>query len=173
MGVDTHFFSDGNPTFEDAVSLVQQIVGDVKIGHYEDTDGRPHGTVLFDYKGESRQMWIFEQCKDLDEKTPRTLFNLGCWGSSVEIMTLIGESLGGWLDANDCDDDPEVYIEKRNALERIEPSNNHSLLIALTREMGYDAASKFMALAQRWEPQLIQYNFGREGTDSGNASTVK
>lgn len=41
-----------------------------------------------------------------------TFLNLGCWGSSIEIIKEIVEHFGGgWLDDNDCDDE-EYYVVK-------------------------------------------------------------
>lgn len=37
---------------------------------------------------------------------------LNAWGSSVDILTDIAKEFGGgWLDDNDCDDDPYYYVE--------------------------------------------------------------
>lgn len=45
-------------------------------------------------------------------KSETTFLSLGCCGNSVEIMKGIAQEFGGWLDENDCDDEPPYWIDK-------------------------------------------------------------
>lgn len=47
-------------------------------------------------------------------KSETTYLSMGRWGNSVDIMTDIVQHFGGWVDDDDCDDNPYHYIEKVN-----------------------------------------------------------
>ncbi len=165
MGSDTHFYADREAIpFTEAVALVGSVLrASPAISSYtEDAGDYPWGVIRFEYNGEQRSMYILLGNRDLDQKTRRTLFSLGAWGSSVEILTLVGKALGGWLQANDCDGEPEVYIEKSDTPLLTEPTNRHQLVVLLAAKMGYQEATAFLALAQEWESDLVRYNFGKD-----------
>lgn len=45
-------------------------------------------------------------------KSETTYLSLGMWGESINILTNIVKAFGGWIDYNDCDDEPYIYFEK-------------------------------------------------------------
>lgn len=45
-------------------------------------------------------------------KGEHTQLSLSCYGNAIEIMKLICEHFGGWIDENDCDDIDPYYIDK-------------------------------------------------------------
>lgn len=45
-------------------------------------------------------------------KSETTCLSLELYGNSVEIMKGIAQEFGGWLDENDCDDEPPYWIDK-------------------------------------------------------------
>lgn len=45
-------------------------------------------------------------------KSETTHLSLGSYGNSVEIMKGIAKDFGGWLDEDDCDDEPPYWIDK-------------------------------------------------------------
>ena len=65
-------------------------------------------------------------------KAETTSLSLGCWGSSVEIITeLVAQFGGGWVDNNDCDSE-EYYPVELNVDGSIKP------VIVITRQELYD-----------------------------------
>jgi hypothetical protein len=45
-------------------------------------------------------------------KSEVTYLSLGHWASSVDILKTIAAHFGGWLDENDCDDNPYYWVDK-------------------------------------------------------------
>lgn len=87
------------------------------------------GFIVFKYNEENRMLFYYYSNTNSYEnlnyyseygledmvKTETTHVGLGYWGSSVEIIKEIVENLGGgWLDENDCDDEPYYLVEPKN-----------------------------------------------------------
>ena len=104
------------------------------------------GYITFTYKDEQRQLFYvysninsfenedyYENLGLLDMvKAETTSLSLGCWGSSVEIITeLVAQFGGGWVDNNDCDSE-EYYPVELNVDDSIKP------VIVITRQELYD-----------------------------------
>ncbi len=84
------------------------------------------GSVCFSYKGEYRILFyyynnvnVWESINSYSEllqekyiKGEHTELLLSYHGKAVEIMKLICEYFGGWIDENDCDDIDPYYIDK-------------------------------------------------------------
>lgn len=64
-------------------------------------------------------------------KQETTTLHLGYWGNSVEIMRNIVSQFEGWLDENDCDDEPYYPIMKS-------PDGNIKPVIVVTMEDIYE-----------------------------------
>lgn len=84
------------------------------------------GRIDFRYKEEDRSLFysysnvnFFENLEYYSEyrledmvKSETTYLSLGYWGSSVEIIKeIVAQFGGGWIDKNDCDDQPYEPVE--------------------------------------------------------------
>ncbi len=124
MGVSTRFYTKNAISIQEAKELIEKefncvvtlrIVDENK---YRDSWAK----LAFTYNGEMRDISYFPYSRDKmtwggDEQIDvgeHGYWSFSKWGSSVEIMTRIGEKLGGWLDENDCDEELDVYICNRN-----------------------------------------------------------
>lgn len=105
--------------------------------HSEDKENwyNIYGRIDFKYKGEDRSIFysysnvnFFENLDYYSEhgledmvKSETTYLSLGYWGSSVEIIKEMVAQFGeGWIDKNDCDDQPYEPVEV-NADSSIKP----------------------------------------------------
>lgn len=95
-----------------------------------------HGFINFHYNDEERQLFYcydnlnhlenLDYYKDLGledmVRSETTHLSLGFWGSSVKIIKEILENFnGGWLDANDCDENPYEVVYPINLDNPIKP----------------------------------------------------
>ena len=86
------------------------------------------GRITFNYNSERRVLFYIydnvnywnninyysEELQEKYVKGEHTELLLSLYGKAVEIMKLICENFGGWIDENDCDDDIDpYYIEKK------------------------------------------------------------
>ena len=85
------------------------------------------GCFVLKYKTELRSIYYYynnvncwedlnyysKQLQERYVKGEHTELILGYYGKAVEIMKLICEHFGGWIDENDCDDEPPYYIAKK------------------------------------------------------------
>jgi len=162
MGADTKFYTPGNLSFVEAILIIEKTLGcEVEPNSHRITDFES-GYFGITYKQQHRAISFGNNIRDFDPKQVHTVFSLGCSVNSVEILTLIGEQLGGWLDENDCDDKPNIYIEKKG--EPIELNNRQKLLRSLASTTGYDEAVKILEIIQDNKSEILALNFGVDET---------
>lgn len=111
-----------------------QNIKDIKRLHFEFNEHSDSNTEWYDingyidfkYCGEVRSLYyqymnlnFFENLEyysryGLEDmvRSECTLLDLGCWGSSVSILTEIASHFGGWIDENDSDGIPYHWIER-------------------------------------------------------------
>lgn len=107
---------------------VSEINWDYKMNEHSEDNINAYvvsGYIDFDYHYEQRSMYYhytnvnhLENLEYYSEyglrdmvEAETTHIQLGCWGSSVDIIKeIIGCFGGGWMDENDCDDMPYFYI---------------------------------------------------------------
>lgn len=85
-----------------------------------------YGYIYFDYEGDSRCLFYshsnvnhlegLTHCIEMGledmVRSETTYLSLGKYGKSVEIIQrIINEFGGGWIDENDCDDEPYYWLE--------------------------------------------------------------
>ena len=103
-------------------------LGPYKINPHS-TDDKHHyviaGFIYFNYKGEDRMMFYdysnvnflenmeyysYYNLEDMVE-AETTYLSFGCYETSIEIIQdLLHAFHGGWIDENDCDDDPYYFV---------------------------------------------------------------
>jgi hypothetical protein len=161
MGVSTEFFTPKDLTFAEFVQLVETTL-EVKTEHHRYEDEMNYGNIGFDYNGEDRQLHFHRHNYDYDKETPHTLMSFGQWGSSVEILTKIGQQLGGWLDENDCDDEPNVYIEKTEKGVEIPPTNRQKLFALVYNKFDSDESNQVLRFLKENKAAILECNFGED-----------
>lgn len=91
---------------------------------YDDNIYIDSGFIIFEYKKENRMIHYFYESynsyENLDYykqyglenmvKMETTRLSLGYWGSSVEIIKELVSYFGGYIDEDDCDNEPYYYI---------------------------------------------------------------
>jgi hypothetical protein len=165
MGTDAKLYTPTKIDFFEFVNLVKQVL-DVEIHSETYHNGLeyegdyPYGNVVFNYKNEWRTLWYFSKSQDFDPNVPHIQLNFGMWGYSTEILTKLGEHLSGWLDEDDCDDEPNVWIEQKNQLVKIEPTNYQNLVRYFASQMRYEDAVKLIGVLQEHKEKILKFNFG-------------
>ncbi|MFO1442867.1 hypothetical protein KDN24_06515 [Bacillus sp. Bva_UNVM-123] len=103
MGVDT----DGRISNKHGVKDIQRALKHkFNINNnISDTHSKDYYVLSFDYKGENRNLSVFENYVDDYDGKPGTHMSLGMWGSSIELMRGILEMYGGEIKENDCSDE--------------------------------------------------------------------
>lgn len=98
MGVDCKLYINNKYGVREVVTILENTEGvTMRDAQYRED----HAFLLFDYKGEDRQMMVF---KTSNFGVDCTGLNLTQWGSATEIMTRIASIVGGFLQTEDCYD---------------------------------------------------------------------
>lgn len=101
MSVDTKAILSKSTTISDIAEALENKYKNVKI---ESTSMDYFFIIAFADGNDQRSMYVsFSNSCEHDEGIPGVWMSLGCWGNSVEIMTYLCETFGGWIDENDCD----------------------------------------------------------------------
>ena len=163
MGVDTKLRIKEIVDIKLIETVCKKHFDDVKI-NVRNVEGEC-GWILFNYKGEARNLFFGHYSDSYDEdgkyvEVPMyTYLSLGCWGSSVEIMTIIAEYFGGWLDENDCDDIDYFFIPKSK---NIDIENNYmELYTAIAKEFNCSNTEKVINFIQQNEDLIKKLNYGK------------
>lgn len=157
MGVNTKFIYDNDITFDEVKSLLENKLN-VEISFNPIKAEINYGYFTFKYNGEDRQFWIFRNSYDYEGKT---MFDLGAWGHAVEIMRMLGESLGGWLIENDCDNEEKYYIEKIDS-DIFVKTNKQKLYSVIAENIGYDNTEKVLKFIMENKEKIEQLKFGEK-----------
>lgn len=111
MGIDVKLLSDAKYSAEDVATIVKSMpeVTEFKIR----VNDWATDYVIFNFKfnEEQRQMNIHSHVNDYGIQC--LLCSLGQWGSATEILTRIGNIIGGFFTENDCD---EKYVRLNGML---------------------------------------------------------
>ena len=101
MSVDTKAIIAKGTTIQSITEALKNKYKNVKI---EPTSMDYFFAIVFADGDDQRTMYVsFSNSCEQDEGIPGVWMSLGCWGNSVEIMTYLCETFGGWIDENDCD----------------------------------------------------------------------
>lgn len=115
MGVDTKGFIDSKYKAIDIKAIVESKLG-IECKLEQSSFAKSYYQLFFDYNDEKRILSIHEDYKEEDTGKIVTLFTLGMWGSSIEIITSILQNYGGWIIRNDCADEWD-YVEQTSNIE--------------------------------------------------------
>lgn len=88
----------------------------IKFGFISFYYQKEYRTLFYNYSTVNFWDNIEYYSKELQEKFIKgehTQLSISCFGNAVEVMKLICEHFGGWIDENDCDDIDPYYIEKK------------------------------------------------------------
>lgn len=103
MGIDAKLYINSRYGVREVTTILENMAG---VSKFRAEYREDHAFLLFDYKGEDRQMMVF---KTSNHGPDCTGLSLGQWGSATEIMTNIARIVGGFLQANDCNDDCKIF----------------------------------------------------------------
>lgn len=119
MGLDTHGLIYPNVSVEEVYAhIVKYVDKEAKFHRDSNVSNEFHKDwviITFTHKNENRNLscGIFKRYEDdnydflgTDHDDWYTWLSLGCWGNSVDLMRSIVSRFGGWVDDNDCDDEP-------------------------------------------------------------------
>jgi hypothetical protein len=110
MGTDTGLYLSNRWDIEDVMAVIENHLG-VK-PELRQTGMPSYNLLVFEYQGEKRQLNVHYSCNTPLGKF--TQINLGKWGKCDEIITTIGEVLGGLYFDNDSDGKFEFIDGKLN-----------------------------------------------------------
>lgn len=143
MGVDCKLYINAKYGVREVVTMLENMegVGPINPQYRED-----HAFLIFDYKGENRQMMVF---KTSNHGPDCTGLSLGQWGSATDIMTTIASIVGGFLQNADYTDactmfqDPHEgnaqFILKHQILtNKLTSKHSHKLADAVAAATGYE-----------------------------------
>lgn len=103
MGCDTKGKVLRKVTLEELVTVIENLENVSREVEF-DINNRDYGFIYFNYKGEDRGLYYSTSEDEL-------YLSLGLWGCSIEIITLILENFGGFIDDNDCDSEDYYEVE--------------------------------------------------------------
>lgn len=125
--IDEHYKLISDGTHEENYGSVNQLLSDIKEKYDDSNEWKiTEGFITFNDDNENRAMFYAYQNINLYEnlnyyrqynlenmvKSELTFLRLDHHGNSVEIMKWIAKEFGGWLDEDDCDDEPPYWIDK-------------------------------------------------------------
>jgi hypothetical protein len=129
--------------------------------------------VVFDDGGSHRNLNImFSNIALHDYGIDGVLASLGCWGNSKEVMMLLLNKFGGYLDENDCDDKEFEPVNIELFEQAKDLTAKDKLINEIIHKLGYDKLKAALEIFDRYVSSNLTeviadaYEFGLEDGES-------
>lgn len=140
---------------------VQPDLSNIRQDDYEGSHNRKYGYIFFEVDGAARNVY-FCQFNSVHggerDGTNNDTIHSGVSPKAVDTLRRIGAYFGGWLDENDCDEKPDVFIEQSSELLPI--TNKQKLYSLFAREFGYRKTEDLIKAVQTFKAEILECNFG-------------
>lgn len=108
MGLDTKAIIRRGVTIQEIATVLKEKYTEVEV---RETSMEDFMYITFKDGVDQRQLAVsFTDSCERDDGITGVWLSLGMWGNSVEILRYVCETFGGYLDENDCDDEPYYPI---------------------------------------------------------------
>jgi hypothetical protein len=100
---------------------------------------------------EARTMWISFDDTKKEHGIDGIWLSIGCFGNSVEIMKYLCETFGGYLDENDCDDEPFYPINLHLFEQATEFTKRDEFVNKVISKLGYTNVKTALELFEEYK----------------------
>ncbi len=149
MGVDTKAIIKKGTTIIELTEFMKDNFIDVKI---HPTQDNYFFIINFDYKEDRRSMNVFlNNFGETDYGIDGVLLSLGCNTDAIEIMKIILNKFGGYLDENDCDDKDFYPVNIGEFKKSREYTELDKLKTEIIKDLGYTNLKPALLLFEKYK----------------------
>lgn len=150
MGVNTKAIINRGISLESIVKCIEKNFENVHVVNSQSND---FFKIQFLDDEDSRSMAVFLEYKmtDRDYNISGVLLDLKTWGNAVDIMKVLLNEFGGYLDENDCDDEGFYPINIEKFEQHIETTELDRMKNKIASTLGFENIEKTLKLFEEFQ----------------------